>query len=84
MLTARTEDESLIEGLETGADDYVIKPFSAAQLRARVRSHVTLARLREEAKSAVARSEARLRQLLEVAPEAILEAEQSRPKLRVV
>ena len=75
MLSARAEDESLLEGLETGADDYVIKPFSAAQLLARVRSHVTLARLREEAKSAVVRSEARLRQLLEVAPEAILEVD---------
>ena len=75
MLSARAGDESLLEGLETGADDYVIKPFTAAQLLARVRSHVTLARLREEAKSAVARSEARLRQLLEVAPEAILEVD---------
>ena len=75
MLSARAGDESLLEGLETGADDYVIKPFSAAQLLARVRSHVTLARLREEAKSAVAKSEARLRQLLEVAPEAILEVD---------
>ena len=75
LLSARAGDDSLVEGLETGADDYVIKPFTAAQLLARVRSHVTLARLREEAKSAVARSEARLRQLLEVAPEAILEVD---------
>jgi PAS domain S-box-containing protein len=75
MLSARAGDESFLEGLETGADDYVIKPFSAAQLLARVRSHVTLARLREEAKAAVARSEMRLRQLLEAAPEAILEVD---------
>ncbi len=73
LLSARAEDESLLEGLDTGADDYVIKPFSAAQLLARVRSHVRLARLREEAKSIVTQSEARLRQVLEVAPEAILE-----------
>jgi PAS domain S-box-containing protein len=72
MLSARAGDEPLM-GLETGADDYVIKPFSAEQLLARVRSHVALARLREEAKSAVTQSEARFRQLLEVAPEAILE-----------
>jgi len=75
LLSARAGDDSLVEGLETGADDYVIKPFTAAQLLARVRSHVALARLREEAKAAVARSEARLRQLLELAPEAILEVD---------
>ena len=73
MLSARAGDEPLLMGLETGADDYVIKPFSAEQLLARVRSHVALARLREEAKSSVKQSEARFRQLLEVAPEAILE-----------
>jgi PAS domain S-box-containing protein len=73
ILSARAENASFFAGLETGADDYVIKPFSAAQLLARVRSHVKLARLREEAKSAVIQSEARFRQLLEVAPEAILE-----------
>ena len=40
MLTARAGEESRVEGLETGADDYVAKPFSAAELRARVRNLV--------------------------------------------
>lgn len=75
MLSARAADESLLEGMDIGADDYVIKPFSAAQLLARVRSHVRMARLREEAKSTVMQSEARFRQLLEAAPEAILEVD---------
>jgi DNA-binding response OmpR family regulator len=36
MLTAKTSDEEIIEGLKLGADDYVGKPFSIAQLVARV------------------------------------------------
>lgn len=36
MLTAKTSDEEIIEGLKLGADDYVGKPFSVAQLVARV------------------------------------------------
>ncbi len=42
MLTARTEESDVISGLEVGADDYVIKPFSPRLLVARIR-----ARLRE-------------------------------------
>ncbi len=36
MLTARTEEEEKIRGLQTGADDYVTKPFSPKELLARV------------------------------------------------
>jgi two-component system response regulator ResD len=38
MLTARTEDEDRILGLETGADDYVTKPFSPLEVVARVKA----------------------------------------------
>ena len=38
MLTARVEEADRIEGLEVGAGDYVIKPFSARELEARVRA----------------------------------------------
>ncbi|MBN1859622.1 response regulator transcription factor [Candidatus Bipolaricaulota bacterium] len=38
MLTARVEEGDRIEGLEAGADDYVVKPFSARELEARVRA----------------------------------------------
>ena len=36
MLTARVEEEDRIPGLETGADDYITKPFSPRELTARV------------------------------------------------
>jgi len=38
MLTARGEESDRIRGLETGADDYLVKPFSQAELIARIRS----------------------------------------------
>ncbi len=44
MLTARTSDEDIIQGLSLGADDYVAKPFSVAQLVLRVRAVLRRAR----------------------------------------
>jgi len=38
MLTARGEESDRIRGLDTGADDYVVKPFSMVELTARVRA----------------------------------------------
>ena len=38
MLTARSEESDRVRGLEMGADDYLTKPFSTAELRARVRA----------------------------------------------
>jgi len=59
VLSARAGEESRIEGLQAGADDYLVKPFSARELVARVHVHITLAQLRrrlleraEEAKRA--------------------------------
>lgn len=40
FLTAKTEENSLVNGLETGADDYISKPFGKAELRARVAAHL--------------------------------------------
>ena len=49
LLTARAGAESATEGLRAGADDYIVKPFAAQELLARVRTHYELATLREYA-----------------------------------
>ncbi|MGC1107693.1 MAG: response regulator, partial [Candidatus Acidiferrales bacterium] len=49
LLSARAGEESRVEGLDAGADDYLVKPFSARELRARVGSHLAMARIRREA-----------------------------------
>ena len=40
LLTARTQEAEKVLGLELGADDYVTKPYSARELRARIRAHL--------------------------------------------
>jgi len=40
MLTAKTQEAEKVLGLEVGADDYVTKPYSARELRARVKAHL--------------------------------------------
>src|SRR6185503_1828551 len=53
MLSARAGEESRVEGMEAGADDYLIKPFSARELLARVAAHLQMARMRREAGEAL-------------------------------
>jgi PAS domain S-box-containing protein len=48
LLSARAGEESRVEGLQAGADDYLIKPFTARELLARVETHVKMANLRRE------------------------------------
>ncbi|WP_437907065.1 ATP-binding protein [Sorangium sp. So ce327] len=49
MLSARAGEESRVEGLAAGADDYLVKPFSARELVARVATHLQLAEHRRAA-----------------------------------
>jgi signal transduction histidine kinase len=49
LLSARAGRESRLEGLERGADDYLVKPFEARELVARVEAHLELGRVREAA-----------------------------------
>lgn len=58
MLSARAGEEARVEALGAGVDDYLVKPFSARELVARVRSQLQLSRLRRE-------GEARLTRVLE-------------------
>jgi signal transduction histidine kinase/DNA-binding response OmpR family regulator len=46
LLSARAGEESKVEGLDAGADDYLVKPFTARELLARVKSHLHLAKER--------------------------------------
>ena len=52
LLSARAGEEARVEGLDAGADDYLIKPFSARELLARVNAHLELSRVRGEAERA--------------------------------
>lgn len=49
LLSARAGEEARVEGREQGADDYLVKPFSAKELLAVVRSHIELSRVRQKA-----------------------------------
>ncbi|MET0268151.1 MAG: ATP-binding protein [Duganella sp.] len=68
LLSARAGEEARIEGLEAGADDYLVKPFSANELLARVRSHIELARERKQANAELREREAYFRSLVDASP----------------
>jgi PAS domain S-box-containing protein len=49
LLSARAGEEARLEGLQADADDYLIKPFTAREMLARVSLHVKMAKVRREA-----------------------------------
>jgi signal transduction histidine kinase len=51
MLSARAGEESRVDGLTAGADDYLVKPFSARELLARVSTHLQIGALRAAAEA---------------------------------
>ncbi len=65
LLSARAGEESRVEGMEQGADDYLIKPFSARELLARVQTHLQMARLRNQSEVALLEKQQQLRVALE-------------------
>ena len=65
LLSARAGEESRVEGLQQGADDYLVKPFSARELLARVAAHLESVRLRKQSEDAIRESERRYRSLFE-------------------
>ncbi len=71
MLSARAGEESRVEGLEAGADDYVVKPFTARELLARVESHIKMAEFRRQAMERESALEHALQQERNVAAEAL-------------
>ena len=61
LLSARAGDEARVEGIEVGADDYLVKPFSARELLARVSGALALAQVRREGAESLRASEERFR-----------------------
>ncbi|MGF6259034.1 response regulator [Ensifer sp. LBL] len=64
ILSARAGEESRIEGMQAGADDYLIKPFSARELLARIEAHLKISQYRTEAAETLRASEERFRALV--------------------
>jgi PAS domain S-box-containing protein len=75
MLSARAGEEAAVEGLERGADDYLIKPFSAEQLLARVTALLNAAEIRERAMRELRASEERFRNLAVSMPHIVVETD---------
>jgi PAS domain S-box-containing protein len=67
MVTALDDQESLLRGIEAGADDFVTKPFNRAELRARVRTITRLNRYRS-----LWESRSRYEQLIEHSPNGVM------------
>jgi len=68
LLSARAGEDSRLQGVQSGADDYLVKPFSARELLSRVQAHLDLARLRQESEAALSRRTAQFETLLNEAP----------------
>ena len=71
FLSARAGEEASVEGLQAGADDYLVKPFSANELIARIGAHLALARVRREAAQALEAKTTELQAVLDTAPAGI-------------
>jgi two-component system NtrC family sensor kinase len=75
LLSARAGEEARLVGLETGADDYLVKPFAARELLARVRTQLEVSRVREQAAVAA-------RTLAETRAQHVAELEQKNEQLQ--
>jgi signal transduction histidine kinase len=61
LLSARAGQEASLEGLSAGADDYLAKPFTSQELLARVRTHLNMARARDELNTELMRTNEELK-----------------------
>jgi DNA-binding response OmpR family regulator/two-component sensor histidine kinase len=67
VLSARAGEESRVEGMQAGGDDYLVKPFGARELLARVGGLLQIARLRREAGESLRAQQEELREAQRVA-----------------
>jgi two-component sensor histidine kinase len=63
MLSARAGEESRVEGLQVGADDYLIKPFSPPEVLARVEVHLKKARIDNELRLSLVEQQALMKEV---------------------
>lgn len=66
LVSARAGEEANIDGLDAGADDYLIKPFTSRELLARVRTSLHLAAIRESSVAAQQKTQEQLRRMTNV------------------
>ncbi|HEY0464398.1 MAG TPA: ATP-binding protein, partial [Polyangiaceae bacterium] len=71
LLSARAGEEATAEGLRAGADDYLVKPFSASALLIRVEAQLSAARLRQSLREAAESERQRLESIFRESPAAI-------------
>jgi signal transduction histidine kinase len=71
LLSARAGEEATAEGLRAGADDYLVKPFSASALLIRVEAQLSAARLRQGLQTAAESERQRLETIFRESPAAI-------------
>jgi len=64
LLSARAGEEARLEGISAGADDYLVKPFFAREIVARVENQLALSHIRRDAELRVRASEERFRALV--------------------
>jgi signal transduction histidine kinase len=77
MLSARAGEEASVEGLESGADDYLVKPFASRELLARVRTNLELARARRQSAEQLRRLNESLEQRVSQEIQERIKAEES-------
>ena len=68
LLSARAGEEAKVEGLSAGADDYLVKPFAAGELLARVRRQIELGHERRRQRQMASMRESYFRSLVDTAP----------------
>ena len=76
LLSARAGEESRVEGIEAGADDYLVKPFSARELLARVSGRLEIARLQRDREMRLRISQAELEQRVQERTQELFSASQ--------